>query len=244
MNLVKLLLYKIFGLKNYLKIVSSVYISLINHGKLKASYPELHNLKNIIKPGDTCVDIGANIGYYSVFMSKLAGANGKIYAVEPVGTFREVWQRNMDKNALKNYEMLPFALGAEEKSIKMGMPKVKGEIHHGMTKVLSDEKQECEQTFDVEMRVPDNLFRDVEKIDFLKIDVEGYESVVFDNLRETLSKHSPLIQGEMGGHENKLKCIEILSGFGYKIFKLSDGSLVEISANEALNHPEDLYFRK
>ena len=65
MKAIKRFLYKTLGLKSYLKLVSRTYISGINAGLWKDNYPELHHLKNIVQKGDVCIDIGANMGYYS-----------------------------------------------------------------------------------------------------------------------------------------------------------------------------------
>ncbi|MDD4149846.1 MAG: hypothetical protein PHE33_07440, partial [Bacteroidales bacterium] len=62
MKIFRVILYKIFGLKVYLKIVSKLYIKYISCGFGKDKYPELHYLNSIIKPGFVCIDIGANLG--------------------------------------------------------------------------------------------------------------------------------------------------------------------------------------
>ncbi|MDD4848859.1 MAG: FkbM family methyltransferase, partial [Bacteroidales bacterium] len=76
--------YKLLGLKKYLRLVSKVYIKQIEKGRMKEQYPEIHFLKTIINQGATCIDIGANLGYYSYFLSKYVGKAGKVYAVEPI----------------------------------------------------------------------------------------------------------------------------------------------------------------
>lgn len=236
--------YKLLGLKNYLRLVSRIYIKLIERGHMKKSYPELHFLKKMINKGDTCIDIGANLGYYSYFLSKYTGMDGKVYAIEPVELFGKIWKKNVSCSKINNLVLLPYALGAEEKSIEMGMPKVVDTVHHGMTKIISDSKNECEKVFKAEMRIPDKLFHEIEKIDFIKIDVEGYESVVLENMKQTLEKHSPLIQGEMGGIENRKACIKILRSLNFNPYILKDGRLVEVEEKDVYLVTEDIYFKK
>lgn len=244
MKFLRITFYKVFGLKTYLRFVSKVYINYIKLGFGKDKYQELYHLKNIIKQGDVCLDIGANMGYYSYFMSKLSGKNGKVYAVEPVPLFAQIWAKNMKRFLGENLVLFPFALGEKESQIEMGMPSVDGVIHHGMTKVVAEGDSSFEKTFKAEMKNPDRLFSDIERLDFIKVDVEGYESQVFANMQETIKKHSPLIQSELSGQENRIKSIELLNGIGYQAHYLKIDKF-EIAEQEKLdNYKGDFYFIK
>lgn len=242
MKFFKIVFYKIFGLKAYLKLVSKVYIKYIDNGFGKDKYPELHYLKSLIKPGFTCIDIGANLGYYSYFMVKLAGETGKVYAVEPVPLFAEIWKKNLKEYKSANLRLFPFAIGESEKLVEMGMPAVNGVVHHGMTRVISEEESGFEKKFSVQMKNPDILFQEIEKIDFIKVDVEGYESEVFYNMQETLRKHKPLIQSELSGAENRAKSLSILTKLGYKPHVLNNGDMFLADDKIIQNYSGDFYF--
>jgi hypothetical protein len=95
------------------------------------------------------------------------------------------------------------------------------------------------------MRIPDELFAPIEKIDFIKCDVEGYEIFLFPHLINTLKKHHPIIQIEISGEDNRQKMFDILMPLGYQIFKLNNENLVEISAGEAMKYEGgDFYFKR
>ena len=240
---VKNILFKIFGLKTYLRIVSKVYICMIKAGMGKTKYPELFYLKEIIKPGFTCIDIGANMGYYSVFMSKFAGSTGRVYAVEPVPLFAEIWKKNTTSSKNKNLTLFNCALGESESNVEMGMPVINGEVHHGMTKVLSDENSSFNEKFSVSMKNPDQLFAEIKNIDFIKIDVEGYESIVFENMQKTIIRCKPLIQSELSGAENRIKVINLLQNLDYQCMILKNNSLVLTDEETKLNYIGDFYFK-
>jgi len=242
MKLLRNLLFSVFGLQGYLRIVSRIYLFLVHNGLLKSKYPELFYLKKIVKKGDVCIDIGANLGYYSVFISKLCGKEGQLYSVEPVPMFRKVWNKNIKLSRIKNWKLLPFALGDKEQKIKMGMPEVDGVLHHGMTKVLEGEANNIVQHFEAEMRIPDKLFSDLEKLDFIKCDVEGFEHHVFTNLQDTLKKFKPLVQSELAGEENRMSVINLFKSFDYKACLLINGKLEEIAETEYLKANSDFYF--
>ena len=243
MKLVRNLLLRLLGLKGFLSLISRTYLFLVSRGYLRKLYPELFQLEKIIKPGFTCIDIGANLGYYSYFLSKYSGKGGKVLSVEPVSLFAEIWKKNTARTGINNLTLLPFALGAENKPIKMGMPKKDGVLHHGMTKIASTANEDYVEYFEVEMRIPDELFANETKIDFIKCDVEGYERYVFGNLQKTIDKHLPLIQCELGGEENRKIVIDLLeSNYAYQSCILQEGTFTKASASDKLNWPNDFYF--
>lgn len=242
-KIIKNILFKIFGLKTYLRIVSKIYIMITKLGVGKNKYPELFLLKDIIKPGFNCIDIGANMGYYSVFMSKYTGKEGHVYAVEPVPIFADVWKKNTARCKNNNLTLFNFALGECEKEVEMGMPLISGQLHHGMTKIIVDNNTNFNQKFKVKMQSPDVLFEQINKIDFIKIDVEGYESIVFENMKSTINKHKPLIQSELSGEENRSKVISLLEQDGYKTCILQNGKFISADENSKLNYTGDFYFK-
>lgn len=209
----------------------------------KKKYPELYYLKSIIKPGYNCIDIGANMGYYSVFMSKYAGAAGKVYAVEPVPLFAEIWKKNVRRCKNRNLILFNYALGAQETTAEMGMPFINGVVHHGMTKVVTEESAGYEKKFRVEMKNPDVLFSEIEKIDFIKVDVEGYESIVFENMTELLKKHKPFIQSELSGSENRNTVINLLKSLDYKTYILRNDEMIEADQDTINSYTGDFYFK-
>lgn len=241
MKQIRTLIYKLFGLRTYLMIVSYIYLFLVKKGFLKNKYPELFYLKKLIKPGFKCIDIGANLGYYSCFLSNLCKKEGKVYAVEPVPLFAEIWGKNINNLRYKNTELLNYALGGENKKVKMGMPKVGGVIHHGMTKIASSNNS-FEEYFEVEMKIPDELFAFIENLDFVKCDVEGYESEVFENMKNIIRKFKPIVQSELGGMVNRKKVIEIFKNAEYNTMILLNGKLNHASEEIILKHTSDFYF--
>lgn len=241
---IRSLLQKTLGTESYLGFVSSTYIRLIKAGFLKEKYPELFFLKNIIKPGFVCVDIGANVGYYSVFLSKYAGISGKVHAIEPVPIFGNVFLKNTKKFALNNISLYRCALGSERKEVKLGTPVIDGVFRHGLTKIIENTTAENAETYQAQMEIADDLFAPIAKIDFLKCDVEGYEIVLFPQMKGTLSRCKPMIQIEISSKENREKIISILEPMSYKIYRLSQNNLIEMTTNEAIQFEGgDFYFK-
>ena len=245
MKAIRKLLVNLLGFEGYIRLVSSIYLKLVGAGLLAKKYPELFYLKKIIRPGFYCLDIGANLGYYSTFLSKLAGPSGKVLAVEPVPVFQEIWRDNVKASGVQNLELLPYALGGENTRIQMGTPERDGLLHHGMTKVTTSASEKYARTYDVEMKVPDELFGNLTRLNFVKCDVEGFEFQVFSHLQETLRKFKPLIQTELNGLENRQGVIRVLSNLGYQPYILSvNQTLVHCTNSEQLaRHYGAFYFK-
>lgn len=244
-KVIRSILLKTFGLEGYLSIVSDAYLRITNLGFLKTKYPELFFLKQIVKSGFVSIDIGANVGYYSTNISKLSGPKGKVFAIEPVPLFANVFKRNAHKFALKNIQLYQTALGAENKKIEMGTPVIDGVFRHGLTHVLSNENDNSAlETFEAEMRIPDELFANITQLDFIKCDVEGYEIYLFPHLINTIKKFNPLIQIEISTAENRKIIYELLEPLNYQAFGLKNNKLFKLSKEECLTYTlSDLYFK-
>ena len=72
-----------------------------------------------------------------------------------------------------------------------------------------------------------SYYAGIEKIDFIKVDVEGYESIVFENMTELLKKHKPFIQSELSGSENRNAVINLLKSIDYKVYILKNNEMTE-----------------
>ena len=111
-------MYRTLSLDRYLKTLSGMYLLGYRTGiGRSAAYEYPRFLKNLVSEGDTAIDIGANLGYYSYVLAGLAGPSGKVYAVEPVRPILNVLRRNLRK--YRNVEILNYALGDAEKTIRM-----------------------------------------------------------------------------------------------------------------------------
>ncbi|GAB2462487.1 hypothetical protein GCM10011375_14120 [Hymenobacter qilianensis] len=240
------LLVQALGFERYIRFVSRVYLGLVSAGWGRAKYPELFFLEKIIRPGFVCLDIGANLGYYSVALSRLVGAEGQVLAVEPIPDFQKIWRDNVRLSGHNNLTLLPYALGGQNTTVQMGTPERDGLLHHGMTKVAASNPNETyARTYEVPMRVPDELLADLPRLDFVKCDVEGFEHEVFRHLQATLRRFRPLIQTELNGLENRQAVVILLAELGYKPFMLSPRSeLVPCSAEQLTSAvTADFYFQ-
>ena len=106
-KIIKRLIIKTLGLKNYLRFLQRTYFLLYSTGVLKynSSYEYHYFVKHLIDEGDVIIDIGANLGYFSFLFAKWAGKSGRIYAFEPVAVYNEVIKERV--NRYNNIQIYP-----------------------------------------------------------------------------------------------------------------------------------------
>ncbi len=143
---------------------------------------EYSAFRNAIKPGMVALDIGANIGAYSLLLGQWVKPNGRVYAFEPVPAVHYALRRHIALNRLEDV-ITPVAQAVNDRSGEHSF--VGGDsIGAGRLSIPSDATTEMEQ---VECTTID-LFCAEKMIqpDFIKIDVEGFEALVLRGGRNTI----------------------------------------------------------
>ena len=113
------ILYRLLSLENYLRVVSRMFFvyRALGLGRKGRALEYVYHLPQLVRKGDTAIDIGANLGYYACPIADIVGHEGHLYAVEPVPVIFSVLQRNM--RGYDNATLLNYALGEEERAIEM-----------------------------------------------------------------------------------------------------------------------------
>jgi FkbM family methyltransferase len=134
-----------------------------------------------IRPGDTVVDVGANIGWYTVIASRLVGENGRVIAFEPDPVNFRYLKRNVEANGCTNVVLEQKALSTEAGTIQLHLNSKNMGMHStALPQELSGGAIEVEA-------VPlDDYLQNVEEVNFVKIDVEGAEGFVLGGMHQTL----------------------------------------------------------
>lgn len=246
MKFIRKILTRVLGVKGYLLLISRVYIGMIRRGLLKEKYPEIHHLKKLLRPGMSVIDIGANLGYYSTVMGDLVGKEGRVIAIEPIPLFAEIFQKNTRR--YRQISIDNVALGAESGRVKMSVPIVDGVVRHGLTQVV-DKHHSTQKTskmdYDVAMVSGDDLLKQkkLDQLDYIKIDVEGYEQFIIPSLKETIGRYNPLIQIELSGQENRENVFKFFKENSYKGYILKDHSLESVDESKLFSYTQDFYFK-
>jgi FkbM family methyltransferase len=170
---------------------------------------ELAFFRNSLRSGQIFLDIGANVGIYTIIASKLVGDGGHVYSFEPSKRELEILNHNIKINHLENITVIEKAISAHSGIAQLAMAKDGGLNSFADTHRL-DQQIETWQT--VETISLDEFIQEysIQKVDFIKIDVEGAEKLVFQGASQFLASDSQAIILFESSELN-------VSGFGYSV---------------------------
>ena len=233
------ILYRTLPLEGYLRAVSRLFFlwQRLGLGRRAPETEYVYHLPQLVRAGDTCIDIGANLGYYARTISRLAGPAGRVYAVEPVAPIRKVLSRNLRRCG--NTEILPFALGAAAGPVRMGNDSARENGYFGTGRnFVNEDGGRSDVEFTAEMRRGSELFARLPRLDFIKCAIEGYEAVVMEEMRPLLERFRPTVLIETGG-ENRPRIVRLFTRLGYAGYTLDRGREIPLSPGST----KDIIFR-
>lgn len=238
---IKTQLYKLLGQKRFIQLLYIGYKVSYNMGLLKNDpiYKYHYYSKKLIQKDDSVLDIGANVGYYTYLFQKWVGSQGHVYSVEPVPQFMDNLKKYHSQN--ENVTLWNFALGTEEKNVELIVPGEQQYLRTGLAKIKESDNDITSQfTFQAKMKKASVLFSQLKKIDFIKIDIEGYEIVVLPEMIDIIAKHLPIIQAETYG-EPRQQIDDMLAKLGYTPYELEDG-ILKLSAEKREDTTGDVIY--
>lgn len=182
----------------------------------------------LIQDGDTILDVGANIGWYSINAAKQFPA-AKIFALEPIPKTFNYLKRNVDNNDVPNLSICNFGFSSKEEDLVFYYY-ASGSVNASsanLTGGASVEEVRC-KVVTMDKFVEERQIA----IDFIKCDVEGAELFVFQGGTEAIRKHRPIVFSEMlrkwsakfDYHPNQI--IELFEGLGYRCFTSHEDKLI------------------
>lgn len=157
----------------------------------------------LIAAGDTCLDVGANFGWYATLMAELCAPDGRVHAFEPVPrTFREL-ETNVSLSTYKeNITINRNALGDHREKITIRVPKGEPSGHAS----LASKSGGNDESFDCEMLTLDDYLADhsVGDVNFVKVDIEGAEMMFLHGASRLFTQAvPPVILMEMALKQSK-----------------------------------------
>lgn len=222
-TLIHKILYRTLPLEGYLRAVSRLFFlwQRLGIGRYAPATEYVYHLPKLVRPGDVAIDIGANLGYYARTLAQLTGPEGKVYAVEPVPPILAVLRRNL--RGCRNVEILPYALGTEEREIRMANDSARETGYFGTGQNFVNETgAPAGQEFTARMRRGSTLFGALPRLDFIKCDIEGYEVIVMEEMRPLLERFRPTVLIETGA-ENRSRIVRLFTELGYRGCTLDRG---------------------
>jgi FkbM family methyltransferase len=167
----------------------------VSREALRDSYETIESafVSALLRPGDVFLDIGANIGWFTLLASTLIGESGHIHAFEPLRPTVGYLRRSVAVNGLQPMVTVhEFGLADVEGEFRLAWKK---NSRNPGNSYLVDGERDGIETISIQLRTLDSLRLD--KVDFVKLDVEGAEPKVFAGGRNTFKKHRPIVMSEL-----------------------------------------------
>lgn len=173
---------------------------------------ELNFLKHFIKSGDTVIDVGANIGAFSIPFAQHVGAQGRVIAIEPQPLVFHCLQQNGKMNACNNITYHQLGAGAFETILELDNPDYHQRGNFGAVSLTASG-----QGMKVYIKRLDDVLGST-TVHLIKIDVEGMEREVLLGAANILKQHRPFLYIENDRQENSAELITTVMQAGYRLW--------------------------
>ncbi len=169
---------------------------------------ELSLVRNLVRAGSIVVDVGANIGYYTLLFEKAIGPGGRIVAFEPEPDNLIELRMNVERNGLSNVSVQPYAVGSRAGMVSFAKG-INGGVRGDIDSMTGDAIQVPMVTLDEALAGP---------VDLIKVDVEGYEEEVLLGAKGIIQRFRPNLFVEihptlMTGNHTAERVISLLSQY-------------------------------
>jgi FkbM family methyltransferase len=186
--------------------------------------PTVHpSVLTFLNPGGVAIDVGANLGEWALPFARRVGPSGRVLAIEPALRAAAALDKTLSANALSQAQVIRCAIGDHDGTVEFVVPIVTSvRVDTGTARigpVLAGH-----EALKVGLRSLDSLLPEhrLDRIDLVKIDVEGHERQVLDGARASLARFRPVLVLETG-HEadgDRQAIHDLLGSLGYRMLGL------------------------
>jgi len=181
-----------------------------------------------VRKNDVVLDIGANIGYFTLIFARLVGEGGKVFAFEPDPINFELLKKNIEINGYKNVVLVQKAVSEKSETAKLYV----SEINKGDHRIYDSGPDDVRKVVEIETVRLDDYFQDYAgKINFVKIDTQGAEGAVISGFLSTLQKdqckNTKIItefwpKGEWIFHTDSKQTLASFLDLGFKLYDIDE----------------------
>ncbi|GIL14597.1 MAG: hypothetical protein BroJett038_33170 [Chloroflexota bacterium] len=191
---------------------------------------ELCALLRHAKNGIRIMDVGANIGLYTTTLAKTIGPGGRVWSFEPFPAIAAYLNKNIEANSLSNVTIVQSAVADAQGKAKFHVYPFGSDVYNSLgASYRPVENIRADSTIVVDVTTLDSFanINGIEKIDMLKIDVEGAEERVLRGAEQLLHRSDRLMVLAELGVDSARQCgcsvprtIEMMANWGFGTFRL------------------------
>lgn len=225
----------------------------IAHSIAQTGYwePELEAvMRRVVAPGDTVLDIGANIGYFTAILAECVGAHGNVHAIEALAPLYELIKKSRSHNGWNNVHIYNCALGDKKDSVFFLI----NSINPGGSCIISPAEAAVkmrvrpQSVIKVHTDTLDDLLLTkgaLARVDYIKMDVEGAEDAVLRGAQKLIAKYKPKMTIEFSPIRYRMQGIDPvgvlrrLQDMGYSFQTISVLAAVQDPIKHVLSNPRD-----
>lgn len=199
-----------------------------------------------LNDGDTFIDIGAHIGYYSMLASGLVGATGKVISFEPTPSTYSLLVKNLQHK--KNCKQENLAVYSIQTNMEFNDYGLKYMVFNSFKKARLNDVDLVASRINVQTTTLDNYCRlNAVRPSFVKIDAESVELHVLQGAVDTIKKFKPTFMIEVGDFEHieaggSQKIISFLTDLSYDVFEYDGNAFVKHQIKQTAYPTLNLYF--
>ncbi len=181
-------------------------------------------IKQLVKPGQVVLDIGANIGYYTLIIARQVGDAGHVFAFEPDPTNFGVLKKNVEINGYTNVTLVQKAVSNTTGRLNLYVR----DDHYGDHRIYDPGDGRQAVRVDV-IRLDDFFADDPRRIDFIKMDIQGAEKGAVEGMTALLKGQAGLSMltefwptGLMGFGTTPKAYLDLLLAQGFELFEVDE----------------------
>lgn len=183
----------------------------------------LVTISSLVKPGNTAVDAGANIGVITTFMSKLVGEQGCVIAIEMMPDTASMLRSTIALNDLRNVHVVERALSdrADETVVATVVPGL-----HGQASIVSARTGRQTTEAAVQTTTLDAVLADIEEIGIIKLDLEGAELAALKGAKDALKRVRAIVFESWAPNGGEVR--DFLRSAGYQVQQIDGRNFLAV----------------
>ncbi len=195
-------------------------------------------MERVVKPGFTAIDLGANCGFFATLLGELVGPGGRVLAIEPQPNNARLLRKNVQQRGLDAVvTVAQAAAGSSEGTATLFLA---SPTNLGDYRIAADGGAAQGERVDVRVARVDDLAAGFERVDFVKMDIQGFEMQALQGMRELLARSPSVMMlaefwpgGQRAAGNDPAAFYAILRELGFAVWEVSESRRAMVPLDEA-----------